>query len=89
MNSVRACAYTGIFARMAWVFQGLLSTDAGLIADPNLLQVVSQIKSDYSESYSLERLNMINHNENWVSSEKDVRSAWAKLEVLIKELLNP
>ena len=67
----------------------VVSNDAGLIADPNLLQVVSQIKSDYSESYSLERLNMINHNENWVSSEKDVRSAWAKLEVLIKELLNP
>ncbi len=67
----------------------LVSADAGLIADPNLLQVVSQIKSDYSEPYSLERLNMINHNENWVSTDKDVRSAWAKLEVLIKELLNP
>lgn len=59
------------------------------ITDTNIKQVVEQIKSQYTEAYSLIRLNMINHNENWVSSEKDVRAAWSKLEKLMKFLLNP
>jgi len=32
---------------------------------------------------------MINHNENWNSDEKEVRSAWGKMEGLFKVLLNP
>jgi hypothetical protein len=59
------------------------------IDDSNIKQVVNQIKSNWGHSYSLERMNMINHNENWVSTERDVRSAWATVEGLIKILLNP
>jgi len=59
------------------------------IDDSNIKQVVNQIKANWGHSYSLERMNMINHNENWVSNEKEVRSVWAKMEGLIKILLNP
>ena len=59
------------------------------INDDNIKQVVNQIKSSWASPYSLERMNMINHNENWNSTEKDVRSAWGKIEGLIKILLNP
>lgn len=59
------------------------------IGDKNIKQVVKQIKSNYAHSYSLARMNMINHNENWNSDEKEVRSAWGKMEGLFKVLLNP
>lgn len=59
------------------------------ISDANLKQVVEHLKTHYTESYSLIRLNMINHNETWVSTEKEVRSAWSKIEPLMKYLLNP
>lgn len=59
------------------------------ITDSNIIDVVKQIKSDYDSPYSLERLNMSNHNENWNSTEKDVRSAWGKMESLFKIILNP
>ncbi|MDP8226338.1 MAG: hypothetical protein P9L89_01680 [Candidatus Celaenobacter polaris] len=59
------------------------------ISDGNIKQVISQIKSNYSQSYSLLRMNMINHNENWNSIEKEVRGAWGKIEGLFKLLLNP
>lgn len=67
----------------------LTSKNCQLIKDPNLIQTINQVKSQYSEKYSLERMNMINHNENWISTEKDVRTAWAKLEPLIKLFINP
>lgn len=59
------------------------------IDDNNIKQVVNQIKSSWGSAHSLERMNMVNHNENWNSTEKDVRSAWGKIEGLIKILLNP
>jgi hypothetical protein len=59
------------------------------ITDSNIKQVVEHIKRDYNQSYSLARMNMINHNENWESTEKDVRTAWNKIEELMKYLLNP
>jgi hypothetical protein len=59
------------------------------ITDLNLIAVVKQVKTDYDSEYSLERMNMINHNENWNSTEKDVRSAWAKIESLFRIILNP
>jgi hypothetical protein len=59
------------------------------IVDSNIKQVVEHIKRDYNQSYSLARMNMINHNENWQSTEKDVRAAWNKIEELMKHLLNP
>ena len=59
------------------------------ITDINIKAVVKQIKTDWSSAYSLERMNMINHNENWTSSEKEVRGAWGKIESLMKVLLSP
>lgn len=59
------------------------------INDNNIKQIANQIKVDWGSPYSLERMNMIKHNENWNSNEKEVRSAWAKIEGLVKTLLNP
>jgi hypothetical protein len=59
------------------------------ITDNSVKQIAEQIKTQYTEPYSLIRLNMINHNENWVSNEREVRTAWSKLEQLMKILLNP
>jgi len=67
----------------------LMSPACTLINDDNIKQVIHQIKSDYTSQHSLLRMHMLNHNENWVSSESDVRVAWAKMESLIKILLNP
>ncbi len=59
------------------------------ISDLNVKQIVKHVKSQYSKDYSLVRMHMINHNENWISEEKEVRSAWNKIEGLMKILLNP
>lgn len=59
------------------------------IDDANIVQVVNQIKKNWGNNYSLERMNMINHNENWNSTEMEVRGAWGKIEGLMKILLNP
>ena len=67
----------------------LFSDKCTSITDKNIKQVVRQIKANWQDSYSLERMNMINHNENWNSNENDVRSAWGKIEGLFKALLNP
>lgn len=67
----------------------IASRQCSLISDTNIKQVIRQIKSQYAEPYSLERMNMIKHNENWISSESEIRTAWAKIESLIKILLNP
>lgn len=67
----------------------IINRNSKFITDSNIIEVVKQIKSDYDSPYSLERMNMSNHNENWNSSEKDVRSAWGKIESLFKVILNP
>jgi len=67
----------------------LFSDKCTSITDKNIKQVVRQMKANWQDSYSLERLNMIKHNENWNSNEKEVRSAWGKMESLFKVLLNP
>lgn len=59
------------------------------ITDINLIATLKQVKSDYDQPYSLERMNMINHNENFTSREKDVRASWAQLEALFKVILIP
>ncbi|WOK04377.1 hypothetical protein RT717_14955 [Imperialibacter roseus] len=59
------------------------------INDSNLIETLKIVKSDYDQPYSLERMNMINHNENCSSSERDVRKAYAQLESLFKIVLNP
>jgi hypothetical protein len=57
------------------------------IDDNNLIEMIKQIKTDFGKPYSLERLNMINHNEHWVANENEARSTWAKLEPLFKIIL--
>ncbi len=74
---------------MAEMMAFLGAEDSEIVDDKNVKQVINQVKSDFGSQYSLERMNMINHNENWVSSEKDVRAAWSKLETLLKFLLDP
>jgi hypothetical protein len=59
------------------------------IQSASIKQVAHQIQADWGQSYSLERMNMINHIADWTSSEKEVRSAWGKIEGLFKTLLNP
>lgn len=61
--------------------------DCSLIKDQNLINSLNSVKKDYDQAYSLERMNMINHNENFASSEKDVRKAFAQLEGLFKTIL--
>lgn len=67
----------------------IINGKSSSITDSNLIETIKQIKADYDKPYSLVRLNMINHNENWASTEKDVRAAWNKLEELMKCILNP
>jgi len=67
----------------------LFSDQCASMTDSNIKQVVRQMKGNWQDSYSLERMNMINHNENWNSNEKEVRGAWGKMESLFKVLLNP
>ncbi|MGZ4162306.1 MAG: hypothetical protein ACXVNF_16135, partial [Neobacillus sp.] len=57
------------------------------IKDDNVKQVATHLTTDYAHPYSLARFNMINHNENWVSHEGEVRAAWSKIEELMKYLL--
>ncbi|MEZ4779110.1 MAG: hypothetical protein R2786_06970 [Flavobacteriaceae bacterium] len=58
------------------------------INDHNLIATLRQIKSDFDQPYSLERMHMINHNEHFTSKERDVRATWAQLESLFKIILN-
>ena len=67
----------------------IINGNCDKITDVNLVNIIKQIKTDYDKPYSLERLNMINHNEHWVVDEKEARSAWAKLEPLFKIILVP
>lgn len=59
------------------------------ITDTNLIDTLKLVKADYDQAYSLERMNMINHNENCASSERDVRKAFSQIESLFKIILNP
>jgi hypothetical protein len=59
------------------------------IKDGSVRAIAKQLTSDDRKSYSIDRMNMVNHNENWFSEEKDVRSAWDKMEPIFKTILNP
>ncbi len=67
----------------------ITNKDCDAISDEHIIEVVKQIKSKWQDSYSLAHLNMVNHNENWISTEQDVRAAWSRLEKFFKILLNP
>lgn len=66
----------------------IINNKCNLITDKNLIEAIKLVKSDYDQPYSLERMNMINHNENCASTERDVRKAWAQIEGLFKIILN-
>lgn len=63
--------------------------NGNVVTDQNVIQAVNDIKSDFDKPYSLQRMNMVNHNENYASVEKDVRATWAKMEKLMVVILNP
>jgi hypothetical protein len=66
----------------------IINNKTQYITDVNVIEAVKQIKTDFDKPYSLERLNMMNHNENWVAKEREVRATWARLEELFKIMLN-
>ncbi len=65
----------------------IINKKCSKITDKNVVDALKLVKAEYDQPYSLERMNMINHNENCASSEKDVRKAWAQLESLFKVIL--
>jgi hypothetical protein len=67
----------------------LTTNNCKSLEDDSLKELIKQIKTDYNQQYSVQRMNMINHNPYWASTENEVRGAWNKLEELMKYLLNP
>lgn len=59
------------------------------ISDQSVKDLAWQLISDDDSVYSVKRMNMINHNENWCSDEPQVKKTWEKLEPLFKIILNP
>ncbi len=51
-----------------------------LVEDESIIQNLKEIKNHWDKPYSLARMNAVNHNEKYTSTEKDVRATWAKLE---------
>lgn len=72
---------------LAEMLKFISSNKCTTIKDGNVKQVADHLIKNYAQPYSLVRLNMINHNENWVSHEGEVRAAWSKIEELMKYLL--
>ena len=58
------------------------------IKDGSVRSIAKQLIADDRKNYSVERMDMVNHNENWFSEEDDVRSAWLKMEPIFKIILN-
>ena len=63
--------------------------EKNLVTDEQGKQALRGIKADYDKPYSLQRMNMVNHNPDYSSTEKDVRSTWGKMEKLMAVILNP
>lgn len=59
------------------------------IGELSVRKIAKQLISHKEKEYSVERMNMVNHNESWFSMESDVRNAWDKMEPLFKVILNP
>jgi len=60
-----------------------------IIDDQDIIDILKDIKADWDKPYSIERMNKVNHNKNYASSESDVRVTWGKLEPFFKIILNP
>lgn len=63
--------------------------DNRIIDDLHVIDNLDSIKRNWDKPYSLNRMNQVNHNKNYSSTEKDVRCAWNKLEPLFIVILNP
>ena len=63
--------------------------DKDIFTDEQSKQALRGIKADYDKPYSLQRMNMVNHNPDYSSTERDVRSTWGKMEKLMAVILNP
>ncbi len=61
--------------------------DKEIIDDVHIIDNLKDIKSNWDKSYSLERMNKVNHNKDYASSESDVRVTWSKLESFFKIIL--
>lgn len=59
------------------------------IKDNSVRAIAKQLIADDQKEYSVERMDMVNHNENWYSTKKNVIDAWTKMEPLFKVILNP
>ena len=59
------------------------------IKEKSVKDIAWQLISDDRAVYSVVRMNLVNHNENWFSVQKDVRETWSKIEPLFKVILNP
>jgi hypothetical protein len=58
------------------------------IDDDNVLENLEKIKKDWDKPYSLQRMNSVNHNKDYASTEKDVRQCFGMLEKLFRIILN-
>lgn len=67
----------------------IVAGKTSLIQDQNILDTLKLDMDTFNSKYSIARMHGINHNENYTSTEKDVRSAFGKLEALFKIILNP
>ena len=63
--------------------------DNNIFTDEQVKQALRSIKTDYDKPHSLQRMNMVNHNPDYSSTEKDVRATWGKMEKLMAVILNP
>lgn len=66
----------------------IASDKCNSIEDQGIKDIAEQMIRDWKDKYSLTRMNMMHHNENWTSTPKDVRSAWGKIESLVKHLIS-
>lgn len=64
-------------------------TNCTSITDKAMKKTIVQMRTNYTKPYSLARMNMTNHDENWATTEKDARVTWGNMEKLMKHLLNP
>lgn len=59
------------------------------IQDQSVRAIAKQLIADDQKDYSVERMDMVNHNESWYSTEQNVKDAFTKMEPLFKVILNP
>ena len=71
------------------MLQFIINGNSTKVQDSNLLAALKMDKDVFDSKYSIARMHGINHNENYTSTEKDVRKTFGLLENLFKIILNP